>query len=147
MLQKRYRSYPLFCGIEATTFAISMLVVVMTLLVIELANPHPTPGVREHLPKVSHPVSMWRAGKWDALTVIVMRDGKVFLGRDQLQPSDLPYKIRDGIEHGAEPKVYIRADVRARYGWVKQVLVAVRASGVENIAFNTDQRRSESSVR
>jgi biopolymer transport protein ExbD len=40
-----------------------------------------------------------------------------------------------------ERKVYIKADMRARWGAVKQALDAARAAGILRVAILTDQRR------
>jgi biopolymer transport protein ExbD len=49
----------------------------------------------------------------------------------------MPDKIREGLKNGAEKKVYMRADARARYVDVKQILVEIRQAGIENICFLT----------
>ena len=48
---------------------------------------------------------------------------------------ELPDKIREGLKNGAEKKVYIRADTRARYIDVKQALIEIRLAGIENVCF------------
>ncbi len=83
------------------------------------------------------------ANREGALVVGVLRDGKVFFRTEQVTTAELPGKIRDGISQGAERKIYIKADIRGRYATVKEVLDAVRASGVENVAFLTEQRRPQ----
>jgi biopolymer transport protein TolR len=50
-------------------------------------------------------------------------------------------KIRGGISQGSEKKVYIRADARAKYGWVAEVVDNVRSTEVEKISFLADERR------
>jgi biopolymer transport protein ExbD len=45
----------------------------------------------------------------------------------------MPDKIREGLKNGAEKKVYMRADARARYVDVKQVLIEIRQAGIENV--------------
>jgi biopolymer transport protein ExbD len=53
---------------------------------------------------------------------------------------ELPIKFRDGWSRGAERKVYINADRRAKYGQVRQVLCAISSAGTENVAFLVYQR-------
>lgn len=96
------------------------------------------------LPKVAHPVPMRRANREDAMVVAVQRDGRVWLGNDRLSPDQLPTRIRQAVSHGAERKIYIRADARAKYGAVAKVLDSVRFAGVENIAFLMDERKPPS---
>ena len=57
-------------------------------------------------------------------------------------PETLPAMIRQRVSHGAEPKVYIRADKRVSYGRVLQVLGSVRSPRIENVAFLVNERSS-----
>jgi biopolymer transport protein ExbD/biopolymer transport protein TolR len=94
------------------------------------------------LPKVLHPVSMPWASREDAMIVSVTRDGKVYFGVDHINPAELAQKIADRLkDHSVERKVYIKADMRARWGAVKQALDAARAAGILRVAILTDQRR------
>ncbi len=98
-------------------------------------------GPSYDLPKVGHPIPMPRANREDALLVTVMRDGMIYFQNSRVVPDNLPAMIRDGVNRGAEQKVYIRADARARYGTVAAVLDAVHAGGVEKVTFLVGQRR------
>jgi biopolymer transport protein TolR len=99
-------------------------------------------GVSADLPKVWHPKSMPNARREDALTVDILRDGMIYFGHGPTKPDDLPAQIRERVRRGAEKKIYIRADGRARYGTVREVLDAIRSAGVEKIAFLAYQRRA-----
>ena len=99
-------------------------------------------GPSADLTTISHPIPLPAALREDALEVAVTRDGKLYLGRDQIRLERLPAEIAERVSHGAERRVYIRADMRARYGTVKQVLDSVRSAGIENIAFFVDQSQS-----
>jgi biopolymer transport protein ExbD len=87
-------------------------------------------------------VPMQGAMREDALEVAVARAGRVYLGRRQVDLDRLPVAIREGVSHGAERKVQIRADARARYGVVTRVLDSVRSAGVEKIVFLVDARKT-----
>jgi biopolymer transport protein ExbD len=107
------------------------------------ATPHY--GVSADLPKVAHPIALRGANREGALIVSILRDGTIYFGKDKTRPAGLPAQIREGAEHGAEKKVYIRADARLRYRTVLEVLDAIRSSGVEKIAFQAYQRSTASS--
>jgi biopolymer transport protein ExbD len=95
------------------------------------------------VPKVLHPVSMPGAGREDAMKVTITRDGKVYFGVEQVRSSDLLQKISDRMKDPeVEWKVYIVADMRARWDSIKPVLDGVHAAGIRRIAFLVDQRRS-----
>jgi biopolymer transport protein ExbD/biopolymer transport protein TolR len=92
------------------------------------------------LAKVAHAESMRAANREDALVVAVQRDGRVWLGYERIAPGQLPDRIHQGLRAGAERKVYIKADARAKYGRVREVLEAVQSSGVEKVGFLVYQR-------
>jgi biopolymer transport protein ExbD len=71
--------------------------------------------------KAKHSTMLPGALKEDALRVIVSRDGRVFLGNSFVERRDLTEMIREGIRNGAEKKVYVAADSRARYVDVAEV--------------------------
>jgi biopolymer transport protein TolR len=130
----------LICRIDVSAFA-----AVMFALVAMFLAPAAVVDVHTHMPvdfaKVGHPVAMRSADRDDAIDVAITRDGQVWLGRDHVLLESLPQTIRERVSQGAERKVYIRADARARYGTVTRVLEGVRSAGIENIAFLVDERK------
>jgi len=112
-------------------------------LVIFLTLPIPVHGgITPILPRVSHPISMAHANREDAMIVTIFRDDKVLYRSDLVRPNELLAKIRESLNQGAEREVYIRADARARHGWVAKVVDDVRSAGVEKIGFLVEQRPS-----
>jgi biopolymer transport protein ExbD len=79
----------------------------------------------------------------DALRVLVMRDGKMYFGREVINPSELPERLRDGVRAGAEDRVYLMVDSRTKYGDVKPALTEISLSGVRNVSFLTSPFRSQ----
>ncbi len=77
----------------------------------------------------------------DAMIVTIMRNGDVFFRNDRVSPDRLAEAIRVQVERGSERKVYIRADARALYRNVKQVLDAIQEAGLVNVSFLVDRRR------
>jgi biopolymer transport protein ExbD len=130
----------LFSDFNTLHFASVMSIVVFVMLLIFMTIPQAHHGVSADLPKVLHPISMPGALRGDAMHVYIMRDGRVYLGTDQILPSSVADKIQLRLQnHGIERKVYITADARARYGTVKLVLDGVRSAGILRIAFFADQ--------
>lgn len=93
------------------------------------------------LAKCFSPVAMRGELRDDAISVGIMRDGTVFLDGTMIGRGKLPAAIQSHLKEGAERKVYIRADARSRYGYVKDVIDDVRAVGIENVAFIVEQRK------
>ena len=76
----------------------------------------------------------------DAIKVWVTRDGTVYLGFQQIRLPDLPAKIQGRLkDREVERKVYVVADMRARWEGVEAVLDEVRSAGIVRVAFLADQ--------
>jgi len=94
------------------------------------------------LAKVNSPEAMPDADKEDALIVAVMRDGKIFFGNDQIPPDQLTAKVKDRLANRNDKRVFIRADARAKYSSVVDVVDNVRSAGVDQLGLLTDQRKT-----
>src|SRR5579872_1620209 len=92
--------------------------------------------------KVNNPEQMPDADKEDALLVSITRDGKVYFGSEQISPDSLTTKVKDRLSNKADKRVYVKADMRTRFGGVVQVVDAVRAAGVDDLGLLTDQRKT-----
>jgi biopolymer transport protein TolR len=139
----RLRSNYLMCYIDANA-----LVAVLLFLFSLFANPYVSWWFYPHsvsvdMANVGGPVSMSAADKEDAIIVAVTREGRLFFRNEPVKVEWLPEKIRGAVKKGAENRVYIKSDARAKYGWVKEVLDEVRTSGVEKIGFLVDHRKAK----
>ena len=79
------------------------------------------------------------ADKEDAVLVAVTRDGKAYLGSTQIKPKDLPQKIKDMLSNKLDKTCYLKADQRARYEKVVDVVNNMRAGGVDQLGLLTEQ--------
>ena len=77
----------------------------------------------------------------DVLLVSIARDGMIYLGSDQMNETGMVENLRLRLDHGAERKLYVQADGRARYLSVSKVLDAASSAGIYQIAFLVDQRK------
>lgn len=119
-------------------FALVAMFVLPTRFAVDL------PRASVDLAKISNPREIPEADREDALVVAITRDGNVWFGSNHLTLESLPAAIQQRVSQGAEPTVYIRADMRARYGGVERLLASVRSAGVERVAFIVDKRTSTS---
>jgi biopolymer transport protein ExbD/biopolymer transport protein TolR len=87
---------------------------------------------------------MHDADKEDALQVAITRDNKVFFGTDPINPDDLTQKIKDKLANRTDKTVFLKADARAKFGWVVVVVDDVRAAGVDQLGLLTEQKKSGS---
>jgi biopolymer transport protein TolR len=83
--------------------------------------------------KTARPAPAARAE--DSMQVAVTHDGTIYFNGHRIHPDELPSKIHEWVNSGAERRVYISADARSRYSEVKTVLEQIRLAGVENITF------------
>jgi biopolymer transport protein TolR len=124
-------------NINVTPMVDVMLVLLIIFMVI---TPMLQKGVPVDLAKTTNPITMPDADKEDALIVAVQRDGKVFFDTSQVSPAALTDKIKDRIQNRVDKKVYVRADARARYKAVVEVVDDVRSAGVSELGLLTEQR-------
>ena len=86
-------------------------------------------------------IVMEDANKEDAVMVAVTRDGKIFLGGDQIQVDVMGPTISSRLEKNPDKTVYLRADNRAPYGKVMDAIDAIRTAGVEQLGLLTDKKQ------
>jgi biopolymer transport protein ExbD/biopolymer transport protein TolR len=135
---EKQKAPPPVADINVTPMVDVMLVLLIIFMVI---TPMLTKGVSVDLVKTKNPIAMQAADKEDAVLVAVARDGKVYLspGNKQMAPDMLPEKVRDLLTNKVDKTVYIKADQRARYERVEEVIDNLRASGVDNLGLLTEQ--------
>jgi biopolymer transport protein TolR len=142
MLRKSRTSPRLFSDFDTLQFASVMGMVVFVVLLIFMTIPVDAhrKGGSVDLPRVLHPVAMRGADREDAMKVMITRDGSVYFDFEQIRFGDMPAKIQDRLkDREVERKVYIVADMRARWGGVKLALDGVRRAGIIRVAILADQ--------
>jgi biopolymer transport protein ExbD len=146
MTFKRHQSGKLISGSDINAFAHVMALVIFAVLACCMTTMgyHHSGGAID-LPKVLHPVSegglTWGVNRHDAIIISVSRSGDIFMQNDRVPSSALAAKIHQRLSDGAEAKIYIRADARARYSSVKSILDDVQSAGVKEVSFLADKRR------
>jgi biopolymer transport protein TolR len=125
--------------INVTPMVDVMLVLLIIFMVI---TPMLQKGVSVDLAKVNSPNPMPDADKEDALLVAVQRDGKVFFGTETIALDQLTDKIKDRLANRADKRVFLKADARAKFGSVVEVVDDVRAAGVDQLGLLTDQKKA-----
>ncbi len=121
-------------------------VMLVLLIIFMVVTPMLQKGVSVDLAKVNNPTPMEDADKEDALLVSITRDGHVFFGADTITIDNLTTKVKDRLANKPDKRVYVKSDMRARFGEVVQVVDAVRAAGVDDLGLLTDQRKTTPSA-
>jgi biopolymer transport protein ExbD len=142
-LAKRNEGSKVNSNINVTPMVDVMLVLLIIFMVI---TPMLQKGVSVEMAKTNNPIEMQAADKDDALVVAIQRDGKIFFGSDPTTADQLTNKIKDRIANRVDKTVYVRADARAKYGAVVEVVDNVRAAGVDQLGLLTEQRRQGASA-
>src|SRR5579863_840489 len=129
-------------NINVTPMVDVMLVLLIIFMVI---TPMLQKDVSVDLAQVNNPTQMKDADKDDALVVAITREGDVYFGKDLVKdPTQLTNKIKDQIaKPGADRTVYVRADARAKYKAVVEVVDNVRAAGVDDLGLLTEQKKQK----
>ena len=139
-LAKRNEGAKVSSDINVTPMVDVMLVLLIIFMVV---TPMLQKGISVDMPKVNNPEQMPDADKEDALLVSITRDGKVYFGSDQIQDVDnLTGKVKDRLANKQDKRVYVKADMRARFGSVVKVVDSVRAAGVDDLGLLTDQKKT-----
>ncbi len=138
-INKRDEGKKVNSNINVTPMVDVMLCLLIIFMVITpmLAN-----KVNVELAKVDNPTPMADADKEDAVVLAVTRDGRVFMGQNQVSETDLTSKVADALKDKTSKQIYIRADSRAKYGTVTDAIDDVRAAGVDEVGLLTEQRQT-----
>ena len=126
--------------INVTPMVDVMLVLLIILMVI---TPMLSKGISVEMAKTNNPSAMQNADKEDAILVAISRDGRTYLGTDQMTPESLPGKVKDLLTNRLDKTVYVRSDARARYERVVEVVDNLRAAGVDQLGLLTEEISKE----
>ncbi len=130
---------PPMADINVTPMVDVMLVLLIIFMVI---TPMLQKGVSVDMAKTENPSQMPDADKEDALLVAVMRDGSIFFGADKIPVDQLTEKVKDKLSSKTgDKRVFVKADARAKYGAVVDVVDNVRSAGVDELGLLTEQRK------
>ena len=127
-------------NINVTPMVDVMLVMLIIFMVI---TPMLQKGVSVDLAKTNNPMPMPDADKEDSLVVAVQKDGTIFFGADKVTPDQLSTKVRDKLSGKTDKRVFVKADARAKYGAVVEVVDNVRSAGVDTLGLLTEARKQQ----
>jgi biopolymer transport protein ExbD/biopolymer transport protein TolR len=127
---------PPVADINVTPMVDVMLVLLIIFMVI---TPMLSKGKDVDMAKAKNPIAMQAADKSDAVLVAITRDGKVYLGNDEIKAEDLPPKVKDMLLNKLDKTVFVKADQRAMYDKVVDVVDNLRAAGVDQLGLLTEQ--------
>ena len=135
---EKKKAPPVVADINVTPMVDVMLVLLIIFMVI---TPMLNKGAQVEKVKAKNAIAMQAADKEDAILVAVTRNGQIFLspGNKQVEVGDLPDKVRDLLTNRLDKTVYIKADKRAKYEGVEDVIDNLRAAGVSDLGLLTEE--------
>src|SRR5580698_3119654 len=130
--RRRGRSRRALSEINVTPLVDVMLVL---LIIFMISAPLLTAGVPVELPKTE-------AGamndQQEPLTITIRADGSIFMQASEVPFADLAPRMKALAGIGFNKPVYVRADGRAPYAVVAQVMASLSSSGFSQIGLITD---------
>ena len=135
-LMIKHESPPPVNDINVTPMVDVMLVILIIFMVI---TPMLTKGASVDMVRTKNPIAMQAANKTDAVIVAVTRDRKTYIGNTQVPADQMAPKVKDLLTNRVDKEVFMRADARARYEKVVEVVNNLRAAGVDQLGLLTEQ--------
>ncbi|MBX7201241.1 MAG: ExbD/TolR family protein [Rhodospirillaceae bacterium] len=131
------RSFTPMAEINVTPMVDVMLVLLVIFIV---TAPLLTTGVNVKLPQTTKTKSLPQDNK--ALTLYVERDGTLTLNESKLDLDTLTARLEGIREANPEVRIYVKGDKDVAYGQMMQVMAAVTAAGITQVAFVTEPPKS-----
>lgn len=138
--RRKHHRRKVMSEINVTPMVDVMLVLLIIFMVI---TPMLQKGVTVKLAQANNPIQMPDADKEDALIVAVMSDGAIYFDTQLIRSAELTQKVKDRVANRPDKRVYIKADARARYKNVVEVVDDVRSAGVDQLGLLTEQRKTK----
>jgi biopolymer transport protein ExbD len=137
-MSAKKKAPPVVSDINVTPMVDVMLVLLIIFMVI---TPMLSKGQTVNMVKTKNDQKMVEADKEDAVLIAITRDGKSFLspGNMLINPSDLGSKVKDLQTNRSDKTVYVKADARARFASVTDVIDNLRVAGVDQVGLLTEQ--------
>jgi biopolymer transport protein ExbD len=136
---KAPKAPPIVSDINVTPMVDVMLVVLIIFMVI---TPMLSKGANVDMVKARNTKKLVDADREDAILVAITRDGKIFIspGNMQITLDKLADKVKDlQTVRTTDKTVYLKADARARFESVTDVVDTLRTAGVDELGLLTEQ--------
>jgi biopolymer transport protein ExbD len=117
-------------------------VVLVLLIIFMVVTPLIASGVPVELPKTVHHDRKPDDGK--DIIISVTQEKRVYMsGRLLASASDVTWMIEQERRRHPEKTAFVKGDVRAPYGLVREVMEAVHKAGFEDVMLGTDEVKAQ----
>jgi biopolymer transport protein ExbD/biopolymer transport protein TolR len=114
-------------------------IMLVLLIIFMVVTPMLTKDIPVDMAAAENPRDMQDADKEDAIVVAITRDGRIYIGNQQMQKEDLTGQIKDRISTRLDKTVYVKSDARAKYGDVVAIVDEIRSAGVDQLGLLTQK--------
>jgi biopolymer transport protein ExbD/biopolymer transport protein TolR len=121
-------------------------IMLVLLIIFMVVTPMLQKGISVDMARVDNPSNMEDADKDDAVLLAVTRDGKIYLGAEQIALEKVKEEVQEMIAARSNKTVYIKSDARAKYGRVTELVDEVRTTGVDQIGLLTEKSEKAKAV-
>jgi biopolymer transport protein TolR len=78
----------------------------------------------------------------ERITLTVTRDSRILVNNKEVPRKELETRLRSMTGSGKERVLYLRGDARVPYGFVIDVMDAIKSSGIETVGMITERAGS-----
>ncbi len=78
----------------------------------------------------------------ERITLTVTRDSRILVNNEEVPRKELETRLKSMIGSGKERVLYLRGDARVPYGFVIDVMDAIKSSGIETVGMITERAGS-----
>ena len=75
----------------------------------------------------------------ERITLTVTRDSRILVNNKEVPRKELETRLKSMIGSGKERVLYLRGDARVPYGFVIDVMDAIKSSGIETVGMITER--------
>jgi biopolymer transport protein TolR len=79
----------------------------------------------------------------ERITLTVTRDSRIFVNNEEVPRQQLEARLQSLTGSGKERVLYLRGDARVPYGFVIDVMDAIKSSGIETVGMITERAGSK----
>lgn len=78
----------------------------------------------------------------ERITLTVTRDSRILVNNEEVPRKELEARLKSMTGSGKERTLYLRGDARVPYGFVIDVMDAIKSSGIETVGMITERAGS-----
>ncbi|MBZ0159222.1 MAG: ExbD/TolR family protein [bacterium] len=78
----------------------------------------------------------------DRITLTVTKDSRIFVNNEEVPREKLEAHLKSMTSSGKERVLYLRGDAKVPYGFVIDVMDAIKSSGIETVGMITERAGS-----